>query len=513
MGASSPSDAAAFARAIHQLSPHGHAGIRRLLEGHDPVAAQQHFLPFVRTVWPGFIHGSHHDIMAEVFERIEKGELRRAIINLPPRHSKSMFASIYFPSWYLGRHPDRQIMECSHTVSLAQGFGRQVRNLIATPEYRKVFPTISLSKDAKAAGNWSTGQNGRYFAVGTTGAVAGRGADLVIVDDPHSEQDVIENSKSAFERAWSWYLSGPRQRLQPGAAILVVMTRWGELDLTGRLVKYAREGEDHEDWELIQLPAILPSGSSLWPAYWSQQEMLRTKATIPVSRWAGQYMQAPTGETGALIKREWWRDWPLEDPPKCKAIYIAWDTAFSNKDDADRSACVVWGEFENADDPTAKEQPDDPSERRKVSGIILMDAWAGRLNFPELKQKALELYKFWKPVDSLIIESKGTGPPLIQELRAVGLIVEEMGAHRGHDKVAKTNAVSDMFSSGAVWAPTGRKWAQELIEEMAAFPHGEYDDMHDAAVLGLLRIRRGGFRIPTDAEEEPWRPWPRREYY
>jgi predicted phage terminase large subunit-like protein len=271
------------------------------------------------------------------------------------------------------------------------------------------------------------------------------------------------------------------------------MTGWGELDLTGGLMKYAREDEDNEDWELIQLPAILPSGNSLWPGYWSKEEMLRTKATIPQSRWSGQYLQQPTSDTGALIKREWWRNWPLADPPQCSFTVQSWDTAFSDRSDADRSASITWGVFE-ADDPTAEEQPEDPSERRKVSGIILLDAYAGRLNFPELKQKALKFYKEQRP-DSLVIETKGTGTPLVQELRKVGLFIEEMSAHRGFDKVAKSNSVADMFSSGSIWAPLSRKWAQELVEEMAAFPHGEFDDLHDAAVLGLLRIRRGGFRI------------------
>jgi predicted phage terminase large subunit-like protein len=470
----------------------------------DHRLARAKFMPFVKQVWPAFIHGSHHDIMADAFERIEKGELKRVIINLPPRHSKSMFSSVYFPAWYLGRHPDRQIVAASHTVSLAQSFGRQVRNLITANEYRQIFPGTTLAKDSRSAGAWNTSQGGHYFAVGTSGALAGRGADLLVIDDPVSEQDVILGSKAAFDRAWDWYLSGPRQRLQPGAAILICMTRWGALDLTGRLMK----DPEGEDWEVVQLPAILPSGKVLWPEYWSLAEMERTQKTIPVSRWQGQYMQAPSADQGAIIKREWWNDWPRPDPPPLRFIVQAWDTAYSDKSDADRSALVVWGVFENVDDPTS-----DQPEPRKISGIILLDAWAGRINFPELKQKALELYRFWKPVDALIVESKATGPPLIQELRKVGLYVEEMPAYRGHDKIVKTNSIADMFSSRAVWASLKHRFAQEVVEEMAAFPHGEYDDLHDAAVLGLMRIRRGGFRLTTDEEEEEWHPRRPTEYY
>lgn len=190
-------------------------------------------------------------------------------------------------------------------------------------------------------------------------------------------------------------------------------------------------------------------------------------------------------------------------PPALKLVVQAWDTAYSDKQTANRSACVTWGEFCDFD-------PTDSS--RKITGIVLLDAWAGRLNFPDLKQKAKELYQLHKP-DSLVIESKATGPPLIQELRNLGLYVEEMGAHRGQDKITKTNAVADMFSSGAVWAPLHLRWAQEVVEEMAAFPNGEFDDLHDAAVLGLLRLRRGGFRIPTDEELEEWKPRAQMEYY
>jgi predicted phage terminase large subunit-like protein len=377
---------------------------------------------------------------------------------------------------------------------------------VATPEYRAIFPELKLSQDARTAGRWNTSRGGQYFAVGKTGAAAGRGGNLVIVDDPHSEQSIIDNPKLDFEKTWQWYLSGPRQRLQPGAAILVVMTRWGELDLTGQLIKQATEDEhaEPEEWEVIQLPAILPSGNSLWPAFWPREEMERTRATLPVSKWMAQYQQAPTSDQGAIIKREWWQDWTCENPPACERIVQAWDTAYSDKTSANRSACVTWGEF-------CAFHPSEP--QRKITGIILLDVWCGRLNFPELKQKALELYMQWKPW-SLVVEAKATGTTLIQELQAVGVrYIEAMPAHRGNDKLTRTNSVSDLFRSGSIWAPLRCKWAQDLQEEMAAFPYGESDDMHDAAVWGLLRVRRSGFRIPSDEPDEEWKPRPRRQYY
>jgi predicted phage terminase large subunit-like protein len=412
---------------------------------------------------------------------------------------------VLFPAWYLGRHPNEQVMQCSHTASLALDFGRDTRNLMATSEYQGIFPGVSLSRDAKAAYRWNTQQGGKYFAVGKTGAAAGRGGNLVIIDDPHSEQDVLSDSKAEFKKTWQWYLAGPRQRLQPGAAILVVMTRWGQLDLTGQLRRQAVEDEYGEQWEVIELPAILPSGDQMFPEFWPKAELEQTRATIPVSRWMANYQQRPVSEEGAIIKREWWQDWTERDPPSCKYKVQAWDTAFSTRDDACRSAMICWGVFERID------KSFEPA--RIVNGIILLDAWVRRVDFPTLKQEAKKLYDQHKP-DSLVVERATAGIPLIQELWRMGIPVAEANPHRTRDKMIRTNAVADLFSSGRVYAPLNRRWVQEVIEEMGAFPHGEYDDLHDAAVWGLMRLRNGNLiRTASDETEEEWTPWPSRQYY
>jgi predicted phage terminase large subunit-like protein len=461
------------------------------------IEAQSRFLPFVRAVWPQFIYGRHHAIMAEVFERIERGELKRAIINLAPRSTKSRFTSVFFPAWYLGRHPDKKVLECSHTQSLALDFGRDLRNLIATEEYKTVFPGLKLSRDARAAWRWNTNQGGQYFAIGKSGAVAGRGADLCIIDDPHSEQSVVENSKLDFEKTWKWYLAGPRQRLQPGAAILICMTRWGSLDLTGQLER----DPDGDEWELIQLPAIMPSGEPLFPEFWPLEELERTRATMPLQRWMANYQQQPTAEEGALIKREWWMNWPDSAPPSCRFVVQAWDTAHSEKENANRSACITWGVF------TKK------LEDKIINGVVLLDAWVRRVDFPTLKEWARRLYDQWKP-DSLVVELASAGRPLVQELWRIGIPVAEANPHRTRDKITRTNGVADMFRSGMIWAPLHCRWAQEVQEEMAAFPNGEYDDLHDAAVWGLSRIRDGNFvRLASDETEEDWVPHTPRAYY
>jgi len=188
---------------------------------------------------------------------------------MPPRHTKSEFASFFLPAWMIGQNPKLKIIQATHTAELAVNFGRKAKHLIDSPEYQQIFKT-RLQEDSKAAGRWNTSDGGEYFAVGVQGAVTGRGADLLIIDDPHSEQDV--NSPSAFDNAWEWYTSGPRQRLQPGGRIVVVMTRWSTKDLTQRLLN-AQKNENADQWEVVEFPAILPSGKPVWPEYWKLEDL------------------------------------------------------------------------------------------------------------------------------------------------------------------------------------------------------------------------------------------------
>ena len=280
--------------------------------------ARDSFLEYIHHIWPGFIEGDHHRIIADKLTRVAKGELKRLIVNMPPRHTKSEFASIYFPSWVMGLKPDMKIMQTTHTADLSINFGRKVRNLMDSDEYSKIFPKVSLAADSKSAGKWQTSQGGEYFAAGVGGAIAGRGADLLIIAAPHSEQDAM--SINLLDSCYEWYTSGPRQRLQPGGSIVIVMTRCNTADLTGRLL--TRQTETHSDqWEVVELPAIFEdSGNVLWPEFWKKEELDAVKASIPVSKWNAQYQQNPTSEEGAIIKREWWQLWEAEDPPACHYV-------------------------------------------------------------------------------------------------------------------------------------------------------------------------------------------------
>ena len=447
--------------------------------------ANKDFLAFVREAWPAFIEGNHHRVMADAFNRIAKGELKRLIINMPPRHTKSEFASHLFPAWYLGKFPDRKVIQTAHTAELAVGFGRKVRNLVGSLEYAKMFPGVSLSVDSKAAGRWNTNKGGDYFAIGVGGAVTGKGADILIVDDPHSEQEAALNDPDVYDKTYEWYTSGPRQRLQPGGAICLVMTRWSKKDLTGQILKASIQRGGADEWEIIELPAILPSGKPLWPGFWPLEQLESLRAELPVPKWSAQYQQDPTSEEGAIIKREWWKEWKEKKPPRCEFVIQSWDTAFLAKETADYSACTTWGVFHTEDHEVK---------------ILLLDALQERLEFPDLKVRAYEMYKQYKP-DAFIVEAKAAGSPLIFELRRIGIPVAEYTPGRGKDKVARVNAVSDLFFSGHVYAPKTR-WAEEVIEQFASFPFGDHDDLVDSSTQALIRFRQGGF-ISLESDD-PW---------
>jgi predicted phage terminase large subunit-like protein len=760
--------------------------ITALLEMDRVERCKDSFLFFVNQMWPIFISGKHHQIMADAFERVAAGTLKRLIINMPPRHTKSEFASWLLPSWFLGKFPEKKIIQSAHTAELSTGFGRKVRNLVSSEQYAKIFDT-KLSTDSKAAGRWNTNKGGDYFAIGVGGAVAGKGADLLIIDDPHSEQEAKQNNPAIFDSVYEWYTSGPRQRLQPGGAIIIVMcmtgdtnvlmanktqkklrdirpgdevatykdgcittskinnwqssgvdsiytvktqsgiilrankehpflvewngerkwirlkdltpgmqlvatmdasalqgrkqnpdsvqpakpeiattektqkhrlnqsevtdaglensvhvdsqypqkecvllvtkssthrqsprqsktgagglktamelhqnnmkgwlqtattfvmsavnhlriktpertgtagfalttattqglsedcsatiatllsdteslqkryegplntysvildpiisispsgeeevfdievdctenfiangvvshnTRWAKRDLTGQILKNtAKDGVDQ--WEVIDFPAILPSGTPLWPAFWSKEALEALKAELPVAKWEAQYQQNPTSNEGAIIKRDQWKMWSSKEPPDCDYVIQSWDTAFEKNNRADFSACTTWGVF---DYPNEHGDP--------KTNIILLDAFKERMEFPELKKKALEMYKEWNP-DTLIVEKRASGAPLIYELRKMGIPMSEYTPGKGNDKVSRVNSISDLFASGIVWCPETR-WAEEVMDELASFPNGDHDDLVDSSSQALMRFRQGGFiQISSDEVDEP----------
>ena len=454
--------------------------------------AKQDFLSFVKCVWPEFIEGSHHRHIAKKFNKLAEGKIKRLIVNMPPRHTKSEFASYLLPAWMVGRNPKLKIIQATHTGELAIRFGRKAKNLIDSEEYGKIFKT-RLQEDSKAAGRWETAQGGEYFAAGVGGAITGRGADLLIIDDPHSEQDAM--SATSMENAYEWYTSGPRQRLQPGASIVLVMTRWSTKDLTGLLLANQKEVKA-DQWDVVEFPAIMDHGP-VWPEYWNQDELEKVKATLPVAKWNAQWMQNPTSEEGALIKREWWRKWKSDTIPPLYHVIQSYDTAFMKKETADFSAITTWGVFYPSEDSGAN--------------LILLDAIKGRYEFPELRRKALEQYKYWQP-ESVLIEAKASGLPLTYELRKMDIPVMNFTPSRGNDKHVRVNSVAPLFESGMIWAPEF-KFAEDVIEECAAFPFGDHDDLVDSMTQAVMRFRQGGFVTHPEDYVEPKRQITNRTYY
>jgi predicted phage terminase large subunit-like protein len=423
--------------------------------------AKDDFLSFVKCMWPDFIEGSHHRHIADKFNKLATGEITRLIVNMPPRHTKSEFASYLLPAWMVGREPRLKIIQATHTGELAVRFGRKAKNLIDSEDYSKIFKT-TLQEDSKAAGRWETAQGGEYFAAGVGGAITGRGADLLIIDDPHSEQDAL--SLQLLESAYEWYTSGPRQRLQPGGKIILVMTRWSNKDLTGKLIQNQKEAKA-DQWHVVEFPAIMDHGSKkakpVWPEYWKLDELEKVQATLPTGKWNAQWMQNPTAEEGAILKREWWRTYKSENIPQLDHVIQSYDTAFLKKK-LRITQLLLHGEY---------------FIRMKTQGanLILLDAIKGRYEFPELRRLALDQYKYWMP-ETVIIEAKASGLPLTYELRQMDIPVVNFNPSKGNDKHARVNAVAPLFESGMIWAPE-QKFADDVIEECAAFPYGDHDDL------------------------------------
>lgn len=542
--------AAAFEKAVFSLPDDKRrevfAKLKRLEEIRTRDKCRLSFDAFVDEMWPGNLPGPHFEVMTNIFHRIDAGEAVRAIVCLPPRFGKSERLSYLFPAWYIGKHPEHQIIQASNVKSLATMFGGKIRNLVISEDYKRVFPGITLAADTTAKDKWDTNKGGKYFSVGAGGTVVGRGANLLIIDDPHSEQSIVGQgaantmpSKEDFEKVYNWFTS-IRGRLEPKASVLIVMQRWAPFDLVGRLMEDQKLKTDGDQWEIIELPALIeqtksdgsiisddkgqPVFSSLWPQRWPVEELLKLKASLPAWKWNAQYMQDPRSDESAIIKREFWRIWGQKvtkrddgtevlgeidhnkKPPDCEYVIQSWDTAYTDKTRSDYSACTTWGVFKVMA-PFGKE-----GREREVYNIILLDAARWKCEFQDLKKYAVQKYREYNP-DTCIIEAKAAGLPLVSELRKAGIPVSDYTpTSRSGDKISRVNAVSDLFASGYVYIPP-RHWAEDVMEEFALFPNGEHDDYVDSSTQALLRFRMGGFMSTKLDEEEEEYVAPMRKYY
>ena len=465
-----------------------------------------HFIAmFAPTLVPDWIMGRHIHLIADRLQKVESGEIKRLMVFLPPRSSKSVICSKLFPAWYVGRHPQHEILTVSHSDQLASDFGRSVRDLVNFDLFNTVFPDVALRSDVRAAGKWKTNQGGTYYAAGVRSQIAGRGAHVAILDDVMSEEDSFSETGRRYVK--EWYPSGLRTRIMPNGSIVIINTRYHEDDLCGWLLRQESQIELENKWEVIKIPAWvdepsskmlnLPVGSSYFPE-WKPSEILKNdeeeiKASNGSRYWESLYMQNPVPDTGGIIKKKWLKWWDYDEPPACDYIIQTYDTAFSTKTTADFSVIQTWGIFEHM-------ETDSTGRENWVSNLILLGNEKGRFDYPALRTKAQELYDYHKP-DVCIIEKKASGQSLIQDLRRAGLPVLDYIPDR--DKTARVYAATPLMEAGRVWLPKGYEWSDDLYGEAITFPNARHDDQVDAMTMAIHYMKESWNLLhPDDPDYE-----------
>ena len=483
--------------------------------------AKDSFLRYCQhpLLWGEEIPADHHEHICYALSRVESGEIDRLMIFAPPGSAKSSYASHRFPSWFLGRHPRKSIIAASHTASLAQAFGRRVRNTISSPEFRDVFPTVRVADDSAARGDWSLSVDrksnfeaggprpgGAYFAVGFDGAAAGRRADGLLIDDPYRHRQDAE-SPVISERVYESYKSDMRTRLKKSGWIVIIQTRWNVNDLSGRILPDDWDGQsgwvtsrDGEEWYVLRLAMECDSdddplgrklGETLWPAWWTKEFLRKEKLIQGRRNWDSLFQGRPTTEDGAIIKAAYWNVWPSETPPVCEFVLQSIDGAFEDDQSADYSARTTWGIFdayeqENSRLMEAYYQGRKDRPRMQRYQAVLLEGWRGKVQFHEFKRNVKDGFAEYKP-DRLLIEKKASGHSLIQEMRRAGLPVKPVKADKS--KMSRTHAAEPAFEQGCVWRMPF-DWAKAIVKECAQFPNGENDDWHDTVMQAINYLRR-----------------------
>jgi predicted phage terminase large subunit-like protein len=416
---------------------------------------------------PTFELARHHELIVAKLEAVERGELSRLMIFLPPRHGKSLIASSLFPAWYLGRHPEHHVIFTTYGQELSDDFGRRVRNFIVDQVHQAVFPNCRLSEDSSAAHRFNTTKGGAYYAVGRGGPITGRGAHLLLLDDPIKDHEEA-NSETTRKSLHEWFASVAYTRLMPGGAIIVIQTRWHEDDLAGWLLREHAS----ENWDVLSLPAIAEhdesfrkEGEALWPERFPLEDLNRKREAVGGAAWASLYQQRPAAAEGAIFKREWWR--PYRELPEFSQIVQSWDTAFKKGAETSYSVCTTWGLAEN--------------------GYFLLSVWRNRVEFPELRRTLIALADQWKPT-AILVEDRASGQSLLQELKSATTL-PVLAVRADSDKLSRAQAVTPLVEAGKVFVPESASWLSDYIAELAAFPMGNYDDAVDSTTQALNYFR------------------------
>ena len=468
--------------------------INRLSVLEKPDKVQKSLLEYAKFQMPEYQTPAHIKLLAHKLEEVERGNIKRLAIFMPPRHGKSQLTSQFFPAWYLGRNPSKFVIATTYAQDLADDFGRSVRNQIQDEDYNRIFNDCTLSKDSSSVRRFHTTGSGVYYAVGAGGAITGRGAHLLLIDDPIKGREDAD-SDAMRSNLIDWYRSTAYSRLMPGGSIILIQTRWHEDDLAGWILRET----SHEPWEVIELPAVLdekaskilkrPKGQALWPEAYDKKRLEEIKKTAGSREWNSLYMQRPSAEEGNILKRYWWKEWKEDNPPECNYILQSWDTAYTVKSTSDYSAVTTWGIFEH----------------NGIQNAILLSARRERWEFPELKSEAINLYNEFKP-DVVLIEAKASGWSLIQELQRAGIPITPFNPKKA-DKKTRAHSVTPLFESGRVWYPSSKYWAEDVINQCAQFPSSNYDDLVDSTTQALMRLRQGLFvEHPQDIPLEPSAP-------
>ena len=401
------------------------------------------------------------------------------MVMMPPRHGKSQFISQYFPPWYLGLFPDRRVILCSYEADFASSWGRKARDLLE--EHGAGLFGVRVRDDSSAADRWEiSGHVGGMWTAGVGGPITGKGADVLIIDDPVKND---EEARSAVmrEKTWEWYRNVARTRLEPDGAIILIMTRWHKDDLAGRLLEEMRRGG--EQWDVLKLPAFaLPNdplgrveGEPLWPERYDREALLKLRTSCDFQ---SLYQQDPVEEGGDIFRREWWRYYPVA--PEVSRKVHSWDTSFKKGQGNDYSVCTVWGEGEK--------------------GYYLLDVFRSKVEFPELKRIAVSLYERDRP-QAVLVEDAASGQSLLQEL-ARDTLLPLVAVKVDSDKRARAYAVTALIESGRVLFPESAPWLYDVIEELSSFPKGPHDDVVDSLTQAIAYLQRTQPSGPGPSEED-----------
>ena len=422
--------------------------------------ARRSLIDFTEYTFPQYRVAEHHRLIAEKLEAVERGEIDRLLICMPPRHGKSELATKRFPAYALGRDPMRQVIQASYNSDLATDFGRQVRNIVATQRYQNVFGT-ELAQDSKAANRWNTSTGGAYVAAGVGTAVTGRGAHILIIDDPLKDREEAE-SENRREMIWNWYTSTAYTRLMKGGAIVLIQTRWHEDDLAGRLLEAEAKGGDK--WEKLILPAIMSDGSALWPDEFDITSLTRTKAAIGPRDWSALYQQEPSPDDGTFFLKAWFKR-HAGKPDERFNVYMTSDYAVT-EGDGDYTEHGVWGVT--------------PKGR-----IIQLDWWHGQTSSDVWIEEKLRLIRQWKPIcafgEAGVIQ-KAIEPMLRRRMTETGTRCRMEWVPSIHDKATRARGFQSRAAMGEVSLLDGDK-GERVLKQLLTFPAGKHDDAVDACSL------------------------------